>query len=136
MKHLKLTLALVALALVLHAFVSGATTEKKGEGMLEQAAEKVKHAMGFGKEAAYEEGREAVKGPTTKIGEMKQGLEDTLLEGKHRAEGSYEEAKERTGAAVDEAVAQGQGMFETIKDKVLVAVWMLRIGRWKEIGIS
>lgn len=112
MKHLKLSLALLALVLAV-APVWMATTDKEG------VVEKVKHAMGIGaEEQAYEEGRDAVKGPATVIGEMKRKVEEIVAAGKNQAEGSYQEAKERADAATAAAAERGQGVFETIKQKV------------------
>lgn len=70
MKHIKLALAAVAPALAVTPALTATETKKEG------VAERVKSAMGFGhaheQEAAYQEGREAVKAHTTKIGEMKE----------------------------------------------------------------
>lgn len=116
MKHIKLALALLALVLAITP-----VWMKKDEGVVER----VKEAMGLGAEhQAYEEGRDAVKGPSTVIGEMKRKAEEMVAAGKAKAEGSYDEATERVDKAAHEAAAQGHSLKERVQD-------MLHMGKHK-----
>jgi hypothetical protein len=112
MKHFKLALSLLALALV-PVVLMATTEEKKSEGMMEKAAEKVKHAMGMGTEDdAYEKGREAVK--QTKISAIKEKVDSLVAAGKS----TYEETAER-----------GHGIKERFQD-------MLHMGKDKAAEVS